>query len=125
MNEYTSPTGVFWVAHGKLLAFVFHDGADIGAAKSGRTFNHRKLWPEVCGKQYRKLPYNYFPRGRVDVDGKGRPVVYMNPNIDEQMLSQISVAFGLDRPPILRYDHSAHYRCCLDEGWMPDGAKKR
>lgn len=121
MNKYVSPTGVFWVVHGKLLAYVFHEGADIGVAKSGRTFNHKKLWPEVCGKELRRFSYNYFPRGRVDVDGKGRPIVYMNPNIDSGLLSEISAAFCLAEPPILRYDHSAHYRCYMDEGWKPDG----
>ena len=116
MNKDASPTGVFWVVRGQLMAFVFHEDADKGVAKSGRTFNHKKLWAEVCGKKLRKFSYNYFPRGRVDVDGKGRPVVYMNPNIDSRMLVKISEVFCLTKPPILRYDYSAHYRCYLDEG---------
>ena len=37
-----------------------------GVAKSGNTYNHKKLWNEIKPRGCNK-PYNYYPRGRVDI----------------------------------------------------------
>ena len=56
--------GVFWYIDGELISFPYYeDYVGVGLAKSGSTFNHKKLWPEICPKQYKKYPFNYFPRG--------------------------------------------------------------
>ena len=111
--------GVFWIVDGNLLAFPFYGDSMSGVAKSGNTYNHKKLWPDVkpsgCSK-----PYNYYPRGRVDIDNKGRSIIYMNPNVPENMISSIKAEFGIRTDPIIRYDYSDHYQCYLDSGWKPD-----
>lgn len=111
--------GVFWVIDDRLYAFPFYEGANVGVAKSGDTYNHKKLWQEVkpngCNKSY-----NYYPRGRVMFDNKNRPVIYMNPNIDNGFLSHIKSEFGLRENPIVKYDCSKHYKCHIDDGWVAD-----
>lgn len=111
--------GVFWVIDDELLAFPFIDYDTQGVAKSGNTYNHKKLWPDVKPKGCNK-PYNYYPRGRVDFSNKGKPIVYMNPNIPDDLISDIKFEFGLREAPTVRYDNSQHYKCYLDDGWKPD-----
>ena len=111
--------GVFWLIDGEIVAFPFIDDSTIGVAKSGVTYNHKLLWEDVKPKGCKK-PYNYYPRGRVDFTNKGQPVVYMNPNIDEDYISDIKVNFGLRSEPVIRYDNSQHYKCYFDDGWEPD-----
>lgn len=111
--------GVFWVIDDELLAFPFYDTDSIGVAKSGNTYNHKKLWPEVKPNGCNE-PYNYYPRGRVDIDNKGRAVIYINPNISENIISDVRVAFGIRDNALIRYDNSQHYKCYLDDGWEPD-----
>lgn len=112
--------GVFWVIDNQLLAFPFYGDSTIGVAKSGNTYNHKKLWKEICPREYRKYPYNYFPRGRVELSNKGKPIIYINPNIEDSTIQDIKVEFGLLGEPTIKYDNSQHYKCYLDEGWKPD-----
>ncbi len=113
--------GVFWVIDNKLFAFPFsYDFYSIGIAKSGTTYNHKKLWlaikPKGCNK-----PYNYYPRGRVDFSNKGKPVVYLNPNIiTDDIISAVKVEFGLSEEPKIIADGSEHYKCYLDDGWKAE-----
>lgn len=111
--------GVFWVVDNELISFPFVENDTMGVAKSGATYNHKKLWqyikPRGCNK-----PYNYYPRGRVDFTNKGKPVIYMNPNVDESFISEIKSKFGLRENPIIRMDNSEHYKCYLDDDWKDD-----
>ena len=112
--------GVFWLIEDKIFAFPFYDNANIGVSKSGVTFNHKRLWNDM---KLSNIPYNYYPRGRVDFDNKGRPIIYMNPNIGEEYISDIQKEFGLRTTPKIFYDNSEHYKCYLDDGWKPDRSK--
>lgn len=47
--------------------------AEYGIAKSGRTYNHKLLWKHVRPAG-RRVSFDYYPRGRVEIDFKGRPV---------------------------------------------------
>ena len=80
--------GIFWVIDDSLIAFAFKEGAVHGVAKSGVTFNHKAYWnwakPAHC-----KKPYNYYPRGRVDYTNQGKPIIFMNPHVDEIFVSEI------------------------------------
>jgi hypothetical protein len=111
--------GVFWVIDGKLLAFPFYDNATSGIAKSGNTYNHKMLWRDIqpSGKN---VPYNYYPRGRVDISNKGKAIIYMNPNVDESFIPEIRSEFGITEEPTIRYDYSEHYKCYLDDGWRAE-----
>ena len=116
--------GIFWILddENKLLAYPFGSVDSFeGIAKSGTTYNHKRLWNELKPGSS-KLTFNYYPRGRVDWDNKGRPVIYMNPNIDDSWLPSIKQEFGI-RPPDdckIQYDYSDHYKCHLDDGWKPE-----
>ena len=44
----------------------------------------------------------------------------MNPNISDDIISDIKIEFGLREEPTIRYDNSQHYKCYLDDGWKPD-----
>ena len=59
-------------------------------------------------------------RGRVDITNSGKFRIYMNHNIDESLISEIKVEFGIREDPKVIYDYSEHYKCYLDEGWKPD-----
>ena len=112
--------GIFWYTDDGLLAFPYDPNEHTsGLSKNGLTYTHKKLWPYIAGK-YKKHPYNYFPRGRVEIDNKGRSVIYMNPNVPESVLPDIRVEFGIRDEEIVKYDNSNHYRCYLDDGWSPD-----
>lgn len=39
--------GVFWIIDGELLAFPFMEDSLEGVAKSGNTYNHKKLWNDI------------------------------------------------------------------------------
>lgn len=112
--------GVFWVIDGQLLAFPYGSvDTDLGVAKSGLTYNHKRLWPDIKPKGCNKS-YNYYPRGRVDVNNKGVAIIYLNPNIDDDMISDIKIEFGIRGPFRVVQDYSSHYLCHLDEGWKPE-----
>ena len=107
-----SKRGVFWIVDGKLLAFPFDENATEGVAKSGSTFNHKLLWESVkpCNKSF-----DFYPRGRVDYNAKGKAIIYMNPHIEDTYISEIKAEFEIESDPVIRYDHSEHYKCYLDK----------
>ena len=103
--------GVFWIVEGKLLAFPFDESAQERIAKSGKTYNHKLLWEHIkpCNK-----PFDYYPRGRVGYNAKGAAIIYMNPQIEDKYRSEIKAAFRITSDPMIKYDHSEHYKCYLD-----------
>ena len=92
-------------------------------AKSGQTYNHKKLWEQEIGNnpQYRpfnKKAYDYFPRGRV-VISNNKAVIYLNPSINtKRIIDDIKREFGLTGQNIsdvrVMNDNSQHYKCFLD-----------
>lgn len=106
--------GVFWVIDDELYAYPYAGADCMGVAKSGLTYNHEKLWKYVKPKGCNK-PYNYYPRGRVDITNKGKAVIYLNPNIDEKFIKAIKLEFGIRDEPDIKYDFSKHYQCHLDD----------
>lgn len=111
--------GVFWMIDDELLAFPFLENSTYGVAKSGNTYNHKRLWDDIKPRGCNK-PYNYYPRGRVEISNKGKPIIYMNPNIEDAFIPLIKKEFGLRTEPTIRYDNSWHYKCYLDDGWRRD-----
>jgi hypothetical protein len=93
-------------------------------AKSGDTYNHEKLWDgEIKGKTehkpYCKKPFNYYPRGRVEI-ANNKATIYLNPHINKaEIVAEIKTRCGLDDSSIgevrVVADGSGHYRCWMDE----------
>ena len=113
MDDNHGKSGVFWVVEGDLLAVLFDENAETGIAKSGRNYNHRLLWESVRPPGCKK-DYEYYPRGRVEINKRGAAVIYLNPNIGEKTLAEIRAFFGLPDDVRVHYDGSDHYRCYLD-----------
>lgn len=111
--------GVFWIIDGEVLSFPFYnDITSPGVAKSGLTYNHKNLWPEVKPRGCNR-PYNYYPRGRVELTRK-RLIIYVSPHFDKYDLAEVRKDFGLIDEPKVVFDNSDHYKCYLDDGWRPD-----
>lgn len=117
-----SNNGIFWYFDDKDKLFSYPFGSvdsTSGIAKSGDTYNHKRLWSDL---KISNKPYNYYPRGRVDWDRLGRATIYLNPNIGEDVIKEIKLDFGI-RPSDeckIEYDYSNHYKCHLDEGWVAE-----
>lgn len=105
--------GVFWLVDEEILAIPYDENSTVGLAKSGDNYNHRLLWDYVKPPRCNK-PYDYYPRGRVEMSNKGRAVIYMNPNIGEEYVLEIMNCFGISETPKVHYDGSEHYKCFLD-----------
>ena len=119
-----SSNGIFWYIDDmeELLSYPFGSVASVnGIAKSGNTYNHKRFWNEIKPNGS-KESYNYYPRGRVDWDSQGRATIFVNPNIDESVLNEVKLDFGI-RPSDecrIQYDYSDHYKCHLDGGWKEE-----
>ena len=106
--------GVFWLIDDQLYAFPFDGSHPEGIAKCGNTYNHKKLWDSLKPAG-RHVPFDWYPRGRVEITNQNEPVIYMSPHIGTEWLGQIMLAFDIPTVPVIRYDHSEHYRCYLDK----------
>ena len=113
MNDASNHNGIFWLIDGILHCYIFSTENEIGVAKSGKTYNHKKLWEANNGFGTRK-PFDYYPRGRVEYSKAGIPIIYMSPHIDAAYIDELKVAFGIATEPNLKYDYSNHYQCYLD-----------
>ena len=107
--------GVFWLIEDYILAVPYCEGTVAGVAKSGKNYNHRLLWDYVKPKRCNK-PFNYYPRGRVEIDNRDRAVAFMSPHIGEDYIEEIAAAFKLERIDKIHYDGSLHYKCIYDDG---------
>ena len=112
--------GVFWLIDGEIWAVPFDEQKyEYGISKSGDSYVHRKIWKEIKPQKCR-YPYNYYPRGRVEITSKNLCILYMNPNIGEEYIDEIMKKFGLVSVAKIIYDNSSHYRSHLDIGWKAD-----
>ena len=112
--------GIFWLVEKEIWAFPF-DGNHFssGVSKSGDTYVHKKIWKKIKPKNCNH-PYNYYPRGRVEITSKGTVIIYMNPNIAIEYIPVIMSKFGLTIFPKIVYDNSNHYKSRFDKGWKAD-----
>ena len=112
--------GVFWLIDGEIWAVPFDEQKyEYGISKSGDSYVHRKIWKEIKPRKCR-YPYNYYPRGRVEITSKNLCILYMNPNIGEEYINEIMKKFGLESVEKIIYDNSSHYRSYLDIEWKAD-----
>ena len=102
--------GVFWIIDDKVFAVPFVEGSYIGGmSSSGDNYNHKLLWPLVRPKGC-NAAYNFYPRGRVEIDNKGRPVIYLSCDIESSFVSEVISAFGIYGEYRVVYDGSRHYK---------------
>lgn len=66
------------------------------SSKSGGNFNHKAEWEKLSKSETGGLPYNYYPRGRVEIKN-GKITIYLNPDINRrEILNLIIEEFGLE-----------------------------
>lgn len=124
--------GIFWVKDCDDIdnSFIYFDvpcdvtgnptAIDALNAKSGKTYNHELTWKTLNRNITDNKPFNYFPRGRVEI-AHGKATIYCNPLIaTEQLVDVCKNKFNLNtfngiKSIRLVADGSEHYKCYLDE----------
>lgn len=86
-------------------------------SRNGCSNTHKASWRTVTAgrKELRKIPWNYFPRGRVEIS-RGRAFVFLNPRILScgNYLERIKETFGIACLDVkVKIDNSAHYQCTV------------
>ena len=96
--------GIFWLIDGKILpikAECNEDGIvaspDIRfSSKSGNNFNHQAEWNLLNSAITHNKPYNYYPRGRVEIRKKSI-TVFITPSLfTDSIMAQIISEFDLE-----------------------------
>ena len=97
---------VFCDKDGKALENVLY------TSKSGENFNHEAEWQKISRSITNGRPYNYYPRGRVEIKN-GKATVYLNPILKVKTIqNMINSEFNLNSETIpVRFcaDGSFHY----------------
>jgi hypothetical protein len=111
--------GIFWFINDEIFDFpvINLDDTMIGLSKKGTSLNHKKLWDNLPNKITHGKKYDYYPRGRVEIDKLGRVTIWINPCLnDPKYLQQIILKFGIrsSTDATVKNDHSEHYKCYLD-----------
>lgn len=83
------------------------------SSKSGSNFNHKLEWKRLERSVTAGCPFNYYPRGRVEVKN-GRATIFLNPIINKEcVLSRVIDKFGLTTEKLIsvniKSDGSNHY----------------
>ena len=84
------------------------------SSKSGNNFNHRPEWERLDRSITAGRPFNYYPRGRVEIKN-GKATVFLNPAINKEFIVyRIMDAFELMTGELncinIKSDGSSHYR---------------
>lgn len=92
-------------------------------SKNKKSYNHKNLWNNHVMnnnkyRQFNKKPYNYYPRGRVDIS-KNKAILFLNPCINKpKIIDGLITEFGLTTNNIsevvIKPDGSNHYKCFID-----------
>ena len=107
--------GLFWLVDGVLVCVKAACDASGKAAqpcdfssKSGENFNHRIEWAKFPRSVTHGAPFDFYPRGRVEIKN-GAAAVWLHPSLAGEE-KRIREEFGLSGIPVrFRPDHSAHY----------------
>lgn len=90
------------------------------SAKNAGNFNHKKLWENLPKKSTSGKPFDYYPRGRVEIRNH-TAIVYHSPHIPQDKLKDwlvdkfnLTAANGIRKIRLIA-DGSEHYRCFLDD----------
>ena len=103
----TSKRGLFWYMDVELLCFPV-SGAEVDTVGN----NHRRLWKTLPHSLTGGMPYNYFPRGRVELR-HGKTLAYLHPTLcTPGIYARIRHAFSMpDEVPLsFKADGSRYYR---------------
>jgi hypothetical protein len=83
-------------------------------------YNHQRVWNSLDRRYTKGKPFNYYPRGRVEISN-GVAKVFHSPRIPQDELRQFVIdKFNLTQHNGIKKikmiaDGSDHYRCYLDD----------
>ena len=90
------------------------------SSNNGQTYNHERLWSTLSSKITNNKKYNYYPRGRVEINN-GKAIIYCSPYIASKELEN----WCIDKFNLIKFndiksvrvvaDGSNHYSCYLDD----------
>ncbi len=83
------------------------------SSKSGDNFNHKLEWEKFDRTVTAGQPFNYYPRGRVEIKN-GKAIVFLNPILNKDcIVSKVMDEFGLRTEELtgvrIKSDGSNHY----------------
>lgn len=119
--------GIFWIAAQTMDDYVNRDHLQIiacpvpadcmmlGNSKNGNTNTHAKTWDELvqtAPREIRSKPWNYYPRGRVEIRFHAVKV-FLHPVLLSEPCRQLIIEtfFLEDCEVTFIADHSSHYHC--------------
>lgn len=108
----TAKRGLIWYVDGELFCFPV-SGEEANMVSN----NHRRFWETLPHSLTCGMPYNYFPRGRVELRCE-KAMVYLHPTLcTPEIFARIRQAFS---PPdemqvSFKADGSRHYRSIQKE----------
>lgn len=93
--------GVFWIAEDELEEYFFRIPCDIKGnvvggteyplcSKDGTNYNHKALWSVLPKVLTKGKPFDYFPRGRVEIRN-AKATVYLNPDINTEEIQDLII----------------------------------
>ena len=84
-------------------------------SRNGDNYAHKETWKILPYELSRNKPFNYFPRGRVEIRN-GKCTIFLNPSINkEEIVEYLKEQFELNDFDLIRIvaDHSNHYKARL------------
>ena len=124
--------GLFWLVKNDSEKFelfcikilCYRDGETLERVETGvcerEKLNHERAWAKLDKAVTQGKPYNYYPRGRVEIK-KGKATIFLNPALNEEpIVEKICHSFGLMRENGLvdiriKNDNSWHYRFLMEK----------
>ena len=133
-DEQSEKKGIFWIVDRKNLQnnepYLFRIPVDpVGVpsfltpippfnSKYGDNYNHKQTWETYVPAELRRgKPYNYYPRGRVEIKEKGKAKIFLNPDIAmDEIIAYIAEKFRLQHREVkVIADGSRHYSYSAEE----------
>ena len=118
--------GLFWLIKnniGEDILFCVVEpikGAVNVVQPENKEMNHERTWSILDKRITRGKPYNYFPRGRVEIK-RDKAVIFLNPILnDKSVLNSLIEVFELKEENgvsaiTIKNDNSWHYRYLIDK----------
>lgn len=137
-DERSVKKGIFWIVNRENLEnnepFLFRIPVDCAGApcyltpsprpnsKHGDNYNHMLTWDQYVPEELRRCkPYDWYPRGRVEIKEKGRATIFLNPDIaTDEIIAYVKEKFRLQHREVkVVADGSKHYGYYHDK-YMPE-----
>ena len=124
--------GLFWLVKNDEEKFelfcvkmlCYRDGETLEKIETGECesekLNHERAWSKLDKAVTQGKPYNFYPRGRVQIK-KGKATVYLNPILnDGSIVDKICRSFGLTKENgivdiRIKNDNSRHYQFLMEK----------